>query len=312
MDALTDILNTLRLKSSLYFRTELTAPWGIQVPPKGRVARFHIAIRGQCWLRIDGQDEDVFMANGDLVIIAHGAGHILADSPETPPTDLADVFEEIAYPGSGPLVYGGGGAGCCLVCGEFAFDDRENHPLLDNLPLLLKVTGDQSYNAKWLDSVIGFIAHEAASLDPGANAIIDRLSEIIFIQVIRATLASASKPIPFLSAFTDPRVSRVLSEIHSDPAAEWSVESLGRIANMSRSAFSNRFTELANMTPLQYVIFVRMQKAARLLVDSNDSLPAIAESVGYKSEAAFSLAFKRQFDVRPGEYRRKHKAAAAA
>lgn len=312
MDALTDILNTLRLKSSLYYRTELTAPWGIQVPPKGRVARFHIAIRGQCWLRIEGYDEDVFMANGDLAIIAHGAGHILADSPETTPTDLSDVYEEIGYSGSGPLVYGGGGAGCCLVCGEFAFDDQGNHPLLDNLPPLLTVTGVQNYNARWLDSVIGFIAHEAATLDPGANAIIDRLSEIIFIQVLRATLASSSEPIPFLSAFTDPRISKVLSEIHRDPAADWSVESLGRIANMSRSAFSNRFTELANMTPLQYVIFLRMQKAARMLVDTSDSLPAIAECVGYKSEAAFSLAFKRQFDVRPGEYRRQNKVAAEA
>jgi AraC-like DNA-binding protein len=311
MDALTDILNTLRLKSSLYFRTELTAPWGIQVPPQGRVARFHIAIRGQCWLRIDGQEEDVFMANGDLVIIPHGAGHILADSPATPATDLADVFEEIAYPGNGPLVYGGGGAGCCLVCGEFAFDERENHPLLDNLPQLLRVTGDQSYNAKWLDSVIGFIAYEAASLEPGANAIIDRLSEIIFIQVIRTTLASAREHIPFLSAFTDPRISAVLSEIHQAPGANWSVGSLGRIANMSRSAFSNRFTELANMTPLQYVIFVRLQQASRMLLESNHSLPAIAESVGYKSEAAFSMAFKRQFGLRPGEYRRRRRADAA-
>lgn len=311
MDALTDILNTLRLKSSLYFRTELTAPWGIRVPSQGRVARFHIAIRGQCWLRIEGREQDVFMANGDLVIISHGAGHILADSPATPPIDLADVYEEVAYPGEGPLVYGGGGAGCCLVCGEFAFDEEENHPLLDNLPPLLRVTGDQSYNAKWLDSIIGFIAHEAASLEPGANAIIDRLSEIIFIQVIRTTLASTREHIPFLSAFTDPRISSVLSEVHRAPGANWSVESLGQIANMSRSAFSNRFTELANMTPLQYVIFVRLQKASRMLLDTNHSLPAIAESVGYKSEAAFSMAFKRQFGLRPGEYRRRQKVDAA-
>ncbi len=304
MDALTDILNTLRMKSSLYFRTELTAPWGIKVPSQGRVARFHIAIRGQCWLRVEGMDDDTFMSNGDLVIIPHGASHILADSPDTPATDLDDVFQEIAYPGSGPLVFGGGGAGCCLVCGEFAFDDRENHPLLDNLPTLLRVTGDQSYNARWLDSVIGFIAHEAASMQAGANAIIDRLSEIIFIQVIRTTLASAKGHIPFLSAFADPRISTVLSEIHRAPEADWTVESLGQVANMSRSAFSNRFTELANMTPLQYIMFVRLQKASRMLTEGNDSLPVIAESIGYKSEAAFSLAFKRQFGVRPGEYRR--------
>ena len=311
MDALTDILNALRLKSSLYYRTELTAPWGIRVPPKGRVARFHIAIRGQCWLRIDGQAGDTFMSNGDLVIIPHGAGHILADSPDTPIDSLNDVFRKVGYAGSGPLVYGGGGAGCGLVCGEFAFDERDPHPLMENLPPLLRVTGDRHHSAGWLDSVIGFIAREATDMSPGANAIIDRLSEIIFIQVIRATLAASREHIPFLSAFADPRISRVLSEIHRDPAAGWSVESLGRIANMSRSAFSNRFSELANMTPLQYVTFVRLQTAGRLLAESGHSLAAIAERVGYRSEAAFSQTFKRQYGVRPGEYRRRHRAGTA-
>ena len=307
MDALTDILNLVRMQSSLYFRTELSAPWGVRVPAKGKVARFHIVIRGHCWLNIDNQPTPVCMSNGDLVIIPHGAAHILADSAETPAKDLEEVLNEVDYVGTGPLVYGGGGAGCCLVCGEFEFDDKDSHPLLENLPAKLCITGDQSYNNQWLDSVMGFITHEAATLQPGANAIIDRLSEIIFIQVIRATLESSQQHIPFLSAFADPRISAVLTEIHANPAADWSVENLGKLANMSRSAFSNRFSELANMTPLQYVIFVRLQKAARLLTDSGDSLAAIAESVGYQSEAASSLAFKKQFGIRPGEYRRGQK-----
>jgi len=311
VDALTDILNLVRMQSSLYFRTELSAPWGVRVPAKGKVARFHIVIRGHCWLYIDQQPTPMCMSNGDLVIIPHGAAHILADSPETPAKDLEAVLNEVDYVGTGPLIYGGGGAGCCLVCGEFEFDDKDGHPLLENLPAKLCITGDQSYNNQWLDSIMGFIAHEAATLQPGANAIIDRLSEIIFIQVIRATLESSKQHIPFLSAFADPRISAVLTEIHAKPAADWNVENLGKLANMSRSAFSNRFSELANMTPLQYVIFVRLQKAARLLIDSGDSLGAIAESVGYQSEAAFSLAFKKQFGIRPGEYRRSHKKEAA-
>lgn len=306
MDALTDILNTLRLKSSLYFRTELTAPWGVHVPPQGKVARFHIVIRGQCWLKIDGQDEALFMSNGDLVVIPHGSGHTLADTPETPVKPLGEVLEAVKFVGAGPLVYGGGGTGCCLVCGDFAFDEREPHPLLENLPAKLCVSGDQSYNARWLDSAIGFIAHEAANLQPGANAIIDRLSEIIFIQVIRLTLASTKENIPFLSAFTDSRISQVLAKIHANPEHNWNVQTLGQIANMSRSAFSNHFSELVNMTPLQYVIFVRMQKASRMLMDTSSPLATIAAVTGYQSEAAFSLAFNRQFGIRPGEYRRQH------
>jgi len=306
MDALTDILNTLRLSSSLYFRTELTAPWGVEVPVKSNVARFHIVIRGQCWLQIEGHDDGEFMSSGDLVIVPHGAAHKIADQSDSEIKSLEAVLNEVGYVGTGPLVYGGGGAGCCLVCGEFSFDELECHPLLENLPAKLSVSGDSSYNTQWLDSAIGFIAHEAASMQPGANAIIDRLSEIILIQVIRATLNSATENIPFLSAFTDTRINRVLSAIHSDPAFNWNVEKLGKVANMSRSSFSNRFTELANMTPLQYVIFIRLQKASRLLIETNTALVSIAESVGYQSDAAFSEAFKKQFKLRPGEYRRYH------
>lgn len=310
MDALTDILNTLRLSSSLYFRTELTSPWGIEVPAKPGVARFHIVIRGQCWLRVRG-DDGLPMSNGDLVIVPHGASHTIADEPATQIRPLTEVLEEVDYQGSGPLVYGGGGAGCCLVCGEFAFDDLGNHPLLKNLPNKLWVTGDTSYNTQWLDSALGFIAHEASKLEPGAHAIIDRLSEIILIQVIRATLDAADQPIPFLSIFADRRMNRVLSAIHANPANDWSVERLGQLANMSRSSFSNRFGELANMTPLQYVIFVRMQMASRLLVETTSPLIKVAEQVGYQSEAAFSQAFKKQYAMRPGEFRRIHTRMAA-
>ena len=310
MDALTDILNTLRLSSSLYFRTELTAPWGIGVPAKKNVARFHIVIRGQCWLQIDG-DEGVHMSNGDLVVIPHGVTHAISDQADTPVRPLADVLDEVAYPGDGTLVYGGDGPGCCLVCGEFAFDDLGNHPLLKNLPSKLYVSGDSSYNTQWLDSAMGFIAHEAANREPGANAIIDRLSEIILIQVIRATLDSNEEPIPFLSVFADARINKVLSAIHADPAFDWTVERLGQIVNMSRSSFSNRFAELANMTPLQYVIFVRLERACRLLLETDTALIAVAEKIGYASEAAFSQAFKKQYDMRPGEFRRTYAKVAA-
>ena len=310
MDALTDILNTLRLSSTLYFRTELTSPWGIGVPAKEKVARFHIVIRGQCWLKIDGE-EGMHMSNGDLVVIPHGAAHEISDAPTTSIRPLADVLDAVAYEGQGPLVYGGGGAGCCLVCGEFSFDDLGDHPLLKNLPSKLYVSGDASYNTHWLDSAMGFIAHEAANNEPGANAVIDRLSEIILIQVIRVTLAANVEPIPFLSVFADARINKVLSAIHADPSEDWTVEGLGKLVNMSRSSFSNRFTELANMTPLQYVIFVRLERACRMLLETDAALIRVAESIGYRSEAAFSEAFNKQYGMRPGEFRRRYGQLAA-
>ncbi len=303
MDVLTDIMLALRLKGRLYFRTELTAPWGIYVPPQQNVARFHIVIRGNGWLKVDDIDESVPMANGDLVIIPHGAGHDIVDAPTTPSRPLDMVLSEVDYAGVGALVYGGGGMGCSLVCGEFAFDSEVFNPLMDNLPPVMHVQGNESYNTTWLDNTLGFIAHEAATEQTGASAIIDRLAEIIFIQVIRAYVNASDPHIPFLAALGDPLMRNALSLIHEQPELNWSVADLGQAIGMSRTAFSNRFGELVGMTPYQYLTTVRMQRAAQHLQTTDEPIVEVAETVGYESEAAFSTAFKRHFGVRPGKYR---------
>lgn len=304
MDLLTDILSTLSLQGRLYFRTELTAPWGIHVPTARNVARFHIVIRGSCSLQVDGQPAGRMLTNGDLVIIPHGAGHTLCNPQNTVVRPLAEVLAQVGYTGVGPLIYGEGGEGSTLVCGEFKFDKEAFHPLLDNLPPMLYANGRDSYNATWLQSAVGFIAHEVASEQMGALAIIGRISEIIFIQVIRMLMSASPAEIPFLAALADEQISTALQNIHKQPAIEWTVEELGHLVGMSRSVFSNHFTALVGMSPIQYVTFVRMQKAAQMLATTQDSLYLIAETVGYQSEAAFSTAFARHFNLRPGEYRR--------
>ena len=308
MDVLTDILSTLRFKGSLYFRTDLSSPWSIYVPEKAGVARFHIVIRGQGWLHVEGRPNASPISNGDLAIVPHGAGHTILDDPTTPSRPLDDVLTETNYTGEGALIYGGGGSGTCLVCGEFSFADGVIHPLLTNLPPLLHVPGNESYNRTWLDSALGFIAHEAVAGKSGSTAIINRLSEIIFIQVIRAFADASHAKIPFLAALSNPQISQALAAIHARPAEYWTVEKLGRLVGMSRSAFSNRFSELVGMSPHQYLTLIRLQRAAFCLATTKDALISIAEGIGYQSEAAFSTAFKRHFGVRPGEYRQKKQA----
>lgn len=304
MDLLTDILDTLRIEGSLYFRTELTSPWGVFVPAERSVARFHIVVRGQCVLRVEDQDDTISMANGDIAIIPHGAAHHISDNLDTPTRPLNEVLSEVRYTGTGPLVYGGGGFGCCLVCGQFKFEDEVYHPLLTYLPSILHVPGNESYNTTWLDSALGFIAQEAATEQPGAFAIVDRLSEIIFIQVIRTYINASKTRIPFIAALRDAQISQALREIHNRPDIYWKAEKLGHIVGMSRSAFFNRFSELVGMTPHRYLSFVRMQKAGHYLATTQKPLNVIAGAVGYTSEAAFSTAFKKHFGIRPGEYRK--------
>jgi len=307
MDILTDILNTLRLKGSFYFKTELTAPWGIFIPAERNVARFHIIVRGQCWLRVEGCDDLLNLANGDMVVIPHGAAHEYGDDPTTPTRPLDDVLSEVGYSGEGPLIYGGGGAGCALVCGQFEFKTHGQHPLLENLPPILHIRGDESYKTVWLDSAMMYIAQEATQQQAGGQAIINRLSEIIFIQVIRAYISSNEMRVPYITALFDPHISRALGEIHAYPHRRWKVEDLGRKAGMSRSLFSRRFSELVGMTPGQYITFVRMQRAGRALESTKKPIVEIAESVGYQSEASFSAAFKHHFGIRPGGFRRRYR-----
>ncbi|MEM7033433.1 MAG: cupin domain-containing protein [Chloroflexota bacterium] len=169
MDVLTDILDTLRFKGSLYFRTELTSPWSIFVPEKPEVARFHIVIRGQGWLHVEGQEDKLAITNGDLVIVPHGAAHTILDDLATPARPLDEVLNEVNYTGVGPLIYGGNGPGSCLVCGEFSFTDDVFHPLLSNLPPQLHIPASESYNKTWLDSALGFIA-PGQYLDPSPQS----------------------------------------------------------------------------------------------------------------------------------------------
>lgn len=306
MDALTRILNTLKLSSTFYYRTELTAPWGMNVPSQDNVARFHIVTQGQCYLQLEGESEGRYLSNGDLVVIPYGASHTLTDSAITPAKAASEVLDEVNYSGQGPLIYGGEGATCCLVCGEFNFDELGVHPLLDNLPKLMYVSGSSSHNTHWLESALSFISYESLNNAPGSHAIINRLSEVMLIQVIRATIESSDDTIPFLSAFADPRINKVMSSIHENPTQSWSVEQLGQIAAMSRSSFSKLFTSLVHMTPMKYIVFVRLQIASRLLTESSMTLSRIAEYIGYQSEAAFSQAFNKQFNLRPGEFRRRY------
>jgi AraC-like DNA-binding protein len=248
------------------------------------------------------------MRNGDLLIVPHGAEHEILHQPGAAAKPLAAVLGEVEYEGSGALVYGGGGSGCCLVCGEFSFDEHGAHPLLENLPILLQVSSADGPEARWLQSTMAFIAREASLDEPGAGAIVDRLSEIILIQVLRATLDQArarGETLPFLSAFADARINRALTAIHQQPAADWTVERLGSIAHMSRSSFASRFNELVQMTPLQYVTFVRLEKARKMLRETGTSVAVVAETIGYQSEAAFSQTFKRYVGLRPGQYRRR-------
>ncbi|MFM9843227.1 MAG: cupin domain-containing protein [Dongiaceae bacterium] len=310
MDVLSQILQTVRLRGSLYFRTEFDPPWGVRVPPYRNVARFHLVIRGECWVRIPGADKSVLLGPGDLVVIPHGAEHVLSDARDSPAVAVDEVVRNAGFTGDGALVYGGlsSGRATNLVCGHFQFDEEAIHPVLQALPPYIHVRGSDSLNYTWLDNAMRFIGLEAWSGRAGSDAIVHRLSEIVFIQVVRAYLDQAGERAPGLAAIADPQISRALSLIHTTPRARLTLELLAREAAMSRTQFAQRFRELMGMTPMDYLTFWRMQLARHRLADGAGNIVEVAADTGYASEAAFSRAFQKTFGMNPSAYRRRARA----
>ncbi|MGE0442589.1 MAG: cupin domain-containing protein [Gemmatimonadales bacterium] len=307
MDLLSDILATLRLQGTLYFHTDFRPPWGLRVPQYRRVARFHLAVRGECWVRVEGAGPPFRLEAGDLALITRGAEHVLADTPDTPCRTVDQVVRESGFTGKGALVVGAPDAGSPtrLVCGHFAFDEEFRHPFLDQLPPAIVIRADDYADNPSLDDAFQLVAREVRAGRPGGNAVVTRLSEILFVQAVRHWFERAAADTGVVAAMNDPGLGKALGAMHAEPAAAWTLELLGRTAAMGRTAFAARFREIVGMTPMEYLTTWRIQLGKRLLGETRLSLDQIAARVGYESSASFSRVFTREAGERPGAYRRR-------
>lgn len=305
MDVLSDILAALRLQGTLYFTTEFGRPWGLRVPRLQRVARFHLVVRGTTWVRVVPDDTLLKLETGDLVLIPHGAEHVLADTPDTPCRTVDEVVEAAGFTGAGALVYGEADEGgpTRLVCGHFAFDEAFDHPFLAQLPSALVVRWNEAVQGSPLEGMFRFITREVQEARPGHDEVVRRLSEVLFVQAVRFWADSTEHDRGILAALADRGLGRALAAIHEEPERRWTVESLARKAAMGRTAFSERFRQVVGETPHQYLTQWRIQHARRLLAESRLTLERVAERVGYESAASFSRAFKQAVGSPPGAYR---------
>lgn len=312
MDVLSDILTAIRLTGSLYFHTDFRPPWGLRVPRFRRVARFHLVTRGTCWVRVNDGPDVIRLEAGDTVLIPAGAEHVLADTPDTPCRTVEEVVRAAGFTGRGALVMGeeDSGAPTRMVCGHFAFDDDVRHPLLDQLPEAVVVRWDADQRDYPLEEAFKFIAREVQDGKPGHEAVVSRLSEILFVQVVRSWANRERHERGVLAALADPRLGAALAAIHERPGERWTLGALGRRAAMGRTAFAERFTRVVGETPLRYLTLWRVQVAKRLLADSPLALEQVAERVGYDSAAAFSRVFKKHAGVAPGRWRHAGRAIA--
>lgn len=305
MDVLTEILDSIEFDTCLYFRTDLTSPWGIRVPKNKDVVRFHITLHGDFSVKARGQKSEIKAKAGDIIFVTQGGEHDLYDSPKSHIRDFDDVIREAEHRPGELLRYGSPHGRCTqMVCGHFSFEQNNLHPFLHSLPAVLHYKANENPEMVWLNQTLSFLDYESQKKRPGDQAVIRRLSEIIFVQVLRSYLQKESGDTQFLGALRDQYISRSIEAIHKDPSNKWTLVSLAQAAGLSRSIFAERFRVLTGLTPMEYVTNWRMDRAKRLLEDKTMSTAKIGEQVGYQADEAFQKVFKRTVGMTPSQYRK--------
>ncbi len=301
-DALTDILESIRMEGSVFSRAMLEAPWGVEsgTTPTGM---FHAVVSGGAWIRLASGDDAIRLERGDIVMMPFGDNHLLADEPERATRPIAELNAVDRF-GRGHLVVEGDGPSTSLICGTVSFDSGSAHPVLSMLPRLVHVRDHSGRTSGAAETLVGLIASEMDNPGPGTETVIARLTDALVVYVLRSYVDSLPEGEGgWLAALRDPPIREALGLIHRNPERPWSASELAAAVGMSRSGFFRRFRDAVGETPAQYLTMWRIHLATRLLKEG-ESVGAVSKRVGYATEAASSNAFLRVMGIRPGAYRR--------
>jgi AraC-like DNA-binding protein len=302
VDGLTQVLLRLTVTSSLYCMSEMTAPWGFRVAARSMPA-FHLLTRGAAWLEVEAEPRPIQLAPGDLVILPRGDGHVVRDGPRSPVLWLDHILADTP-PVEGRLQHGGGGPASELLCGGFAVDLLMAQPLLEALPRVVHLRGSDGRAPEWLAGLMRMIAVEVATSSPGSEAVVTRLTDALLAQALRQALLEADASLVGASAVSDPEIARALRLVRERVDDHWTVPKMAAAVGLSRSTFAERFRAATGETPIQHLTRYRLGRAAEYLRTTNAAILEIARRTGYESEVSISKAFRREFGVSPGAYRR--------
>ncbi|MBE0463699.1 MAG: AraC family transcriptional regulator [Halomonadaceae bacterium] len=318
-DFLSEMLCSVRLSGAVFFEVDAAAPWVAAAPPKEKIAQtvvsgaqhvidYHVIVEGSCWTRLTNPDsQPIKLGAGSVVVFPQGDTHVLASDPGLDAEPNFAAFDEIARGRSLPFhidLRGGEVGTTRLLCGFLGCDVAPFNPLISALPRVIHVPDGYGSGEGFLGHLIGAAVRETQATDAGSDGILVKLSELIFIEVIRRY--AASMPLDadgWLAGLRDPAVGRALRLLHRDCAHPWTVAELAREAGMSRTILSERFTALLGIPPMAYLTSWRMQRAASLLCAGTATLAQITDAIGYESEASFSRAFKRMTGLSPSHWR---------
>ena len=343
MDALSDVLRAVRLSGAVFFDIHAAEPWVAETPLGRSVVHamfpgsehmisYHVMLEGSCWALVEGEPP-MQLSAGDVIVFPHGDTHVLTSTPgmrkkptmsmyrrpteghlpftismgPTPQAAAANsaatanasagrsAAEAAAQPATGTQAR--------FVCGFLGCDARPFNPLLTALPRVIRVSDDAGGT---LSSYVRFALAESKVPRIGGESVLGRLSELMFLHVVRRYLESLPpEQTDWLSGLRDQPIGRALAALHRNPARAWTLQALAREAGISRSVLAERFMQFVGHPPIEYLTSWRMQLAANQLRSSTESIAEIANRVGYESEAAFSRAFKKAVGAPPSEWRKR-------
>ena len=333
MDILSDVLRIVRLAGAVFFTAEFSSPWALDSPNSELLASivlphaecvvlFHILTEGECFV-LYKEHAPVELEAGDVIIFPHGEPHTMCSHLGMKPTPIGAVFSQSSPDATPQVAFGGGGKKSRFICGYLNCDQRFN-PLISALPTMLVVRSSNDYAAveaidhngshpaqvpqgsgTWLSTTLKFTINEARAARPGNAAMLGRLTELMFVEILRQYMQQLSAgEHGWLAGLNDVHVGKALRLMHANPTHDWTVSELAHEAAISRSALAERFTQLIGESPMRYLAGWRVQLAKQMLRDGDSSVAEIAARVGYESEAAFNRAFKRTAGSPPAAWRK--------
>jgi AraC-like DNA-binding protein len=310
-DALSEVLRAIRVSGGLFFRIELRAPFGVCATEQDDLIRdfgrgadhllpFHMVTSGSMWCDVPGE-APVELGPSDIVVLPRGSPLSLIDQPGRPAVPVALLAQDIVGPPP-TLRTGGAGELATAICGFFRCTRKLFNPLLDALPTVMVVRRDPA-RTPLISAMLERAYVELFDDRPGAAALAERLTELLFVEVVQSWLRDHADH-GWVAGLADPHVGAALARMHAEPAKPWTVDSLARGVGASRTLLAERFRATTGMSVIRYLTQWRMELAADMLLSSERSIAEIAADVGYQSEAALNRAFKRQVGEPPASWRR--------
>ena len=321
MDVLSEVLKAVKLDGALFYNAEFSAPWCLCSPASPTLAPylsagsrhviiFHLLTEGHGYAQVEGDDRPLPLNAGDILIVPHGDPHAMRNGPLIKPVDHAEEIRRILSQGLKVSRMGGGGEITKFICGYMTCEPQLSQVFLGGLPPILKVSIRNDASGQWLEHSIRYSVDHADAFSPGGEAVLTKLSEVLFVETLRRYIALLPREqTGWLAGVRDPEVGKALALLHRQPAHPWTVAALASEVGISRSVLAERFRHYLSETPIAYLTRWRLQLGAQMLKSTSSSVVQIAAEVGYESEPSFNRAFKREFSLPPARFRSQSKSA---